>query len=162
GHPARAEHWMTEPPPWPPASIAKMLKRGEDGAALLETLTGELAPEADVRAWLLRSWLAPPRLVDGALLAELARAVDGRLGLEPLAAGEIFFNGRLVHTLPAPDRRVGFVFQDDALWPRLTVAENVGYALKVRRLPRAERREKVSEALGTLRIDSLAEKHPDD
>ena len=54
------------------------------------------------------------------------------------------------------------MFQDDALWPRLTVAENVGYGLKVRRLQRAERREKVAEALGMLRIDSLAEKYPDD
>ena len=74
---------MTEPPPWPPASVAKLLKRGEEGAALLETLTAEIAPEADVRNWLLRSWLAPPRHVDGRLLAELAGAVDGRLAREP-------------------------------------------------------------------------------
>ena len=68
----------------------------------------------------------------------------------------------MIHTLPPASRRVGFVFQDDALWPRLTVAENVGYALKVRGLKRAERRDKVAEALGMLRIDSLAEKRPDD
>jgi len=95
----------------------------------------------------------------GAGKTTLARLVAG---LEPLDDGEIFFDGRVIHTVPAAERKVGFVFQDDALWPRLTVAENVGYALKLRRLKRAERREKVAEALGMLRIDSLAEKHPDD
>ena len=78
-----AERWLTEPPPWPPASVDKLLKRGEEGAALLETLTAEIAPEADVRNWLLRSWLAPRRRVDGRLLAELAGALDGRLVREP-------------------------------------------------------------------------------
>jgi ABC-type Fe3+/spermidine/putrescine transport system ATPase subunit len=95
----------------------------------------------------------------GAGKTTLARLVAG---LEPLDDGEIFFNERVIHTLPAPERRVGFVFQDDALWPRLTVAENVGYALKIRRLPRTERRDRVAEALGSLRIDSLAGKHPDE
>ena len=42
GRPERAERWMTEPPPWPPASIARMLQRGEEGGTLLETLTGVL------------------------------------------------------------------------------------------------------------------------
>ncbi len=83
GHPARAERWLTEPPPWPPASVARLLKQGQEGAALLETLTVEIAPEADVRNWLLRSWLAPPRQLDGRLLAELAGALDGRLAREP-------------------------------------------------------------------------------
>jgi ABC-type Fe3+/spermidine/putrescine transport system ATPase subunit len=94
----------------------------------------------------------------GAGKTTLARLVAG---LEPLDDGLIFFNDRLVQTLSAHERRVGFVFQDDALWPRLTVAENVGYALKVRRLPRTERRDRVAEALGALRIDSLAAKLPD-
>jgi ABC-type Fe3+/spermidine/putrescine transport system ATPase subunit len=94
----------------------------------------------------------------GAGKTTLARLVAG---LEPVDDGEIFFDGRMVHTLPAPERRVGFVFQDDALWPRLTVAENIGYALKLQKMPRAERRDKVGEALGLLRIDSLAEKYPD-
>jgi hypothetical protein len=83
GHPGRAERWMTEPPPWPPASVDKLLKRGEDGAALLETLAIEIAPEADVRNWLLQSWLAPSRPIDGRFLAELARALGGRVVREP-------------------------------------------------------------------------------
>ena len=63
----------------------------------------------------------------GAGKTTLARLVAG---LEPLDDGEIYFDDRIVHKLPPQERRVGLVFQDDALWPRLTVAENVGYALE--------------------------------
>jgi hypothetical protein len=83
GYPKRAERWMTEAPPWPPASVDKLLKKGEEGAMLLETLTTQIAPDADVRNWLLRSWLAPARRVDGRLLTELAGAEGGRLVREP-------------------------------------------------------------------------------
>lgn len=95
----------------------------------------------------------------GAGKSTLARLVAG---LETLDSGEIYFDERLVHTLPPQERKVGVVFQDDALWPRLSVAANIAYALKLGRLPRAERRERVAEALGTLRIDSLADKLPDE
>jgi ABC-type Fe3+/spermidine/putrescine transport system ATPase subunit len=95
----------------------------------------------------------------GAGKTTLARLVAG---LEPLDDGEIFFDGRVIHTLPAAERKVGFVFQDDALWPRLSVAENIGYALKLQKLDRAQRREKAAEALGLLRIDSLAQRYPDE
>jgi hypothetical protein len=83
GHPQRAERWMTEPPPWPPASIDKLLKQGEQGGTLLATWAAEIAPEADSRNWLLQSWLAGSRQVDGRLLAELAGVLDGRLAREP-------------------------------------------------------------------------------
>lgn len=51
--------------------------------AMVETLAGQVAPEADSRAWLVRSWLSPPRNVNGTFLQELNAAVDGRLALEP-------------------------------------------------------------------------------
>jgi hypothetical protein len=74
---------MTEPPPWPPASVTKMLGRqGEHAMSLVETLAGQLATDPTVRSWLVRSWLAKPRLINEALLAEIASAADGRLGRE--------------------------------------------------------------------------------
>jgi hypothetical protein len=79
----RYEAGMTEAPPWPPASIAKILERTSNAMPLLETLAAQVAPDADVRAWLLRSWLAPGRPVDGRLLDELASAEGGRLVREP-------------------------------------------------------------------------------
>jgi hypothetical protein len=83
GRPARAEGWMTEPPPWPPASVERILARDESPMSLLETLAAQIAPDADTRGWLLRSWLAPRRLIEGRVLEELSEAVDGRLIREP-------------------------------------------------------------------------------
>jgi hypothetical protein len=83
GRPDRPLTWMTQAPPWPPASVGKILGRESNAMPMLETLIGQIAPDADVRAWLLQSWLSPPRLVDVALLDELAGAVDGRLAREP-------------------------------------------------------------------------------
>jgi hypothetical protein len=84
GSPPGQLHWMTEPPPWPPASIAKIQDRqGEQAMTMIETLAGQLATEPALRAWLVRSWLSPARPIDRRFLAELAQAVDGRLIREP-------------------------------------------------------------------------------
>jgi ABC-type Fe3+/spermidine/putrescine transport system ATPase subunit len=87
----------------------------------------------------------------------------GRLvaGLETPDDGEVYFDDRVVHTLVPHNRRVGMVFSDLALWPRMTVSENVDYPLKVQSLGGPERRKRVSESLTALRIDSLASKRPD-
>jgi hypothetical protein len=75
---------LAQPPPWPPASVEKLLKRGGEGAAaLVETLTNQLAPEAGPRVWLSQSWLRPRKPIDGALLAEIAGVEQGRLAREP-------------------------------------------------------------------------------
>lgn len=95
----------------------------------------------------------------GAGKTTLARLIAG---LETLDDGEIYFDGRVIHTIPPQERLVGLVFQEDALWPRMTVAENVGYGLTVRGMPRPERQERTSEALNALRIDSLAPRYPQD
>ena len=83
GRPERAEMWMTQAPPWPPASVTTILAQDANGMAMLETLAIQIAPEADLRAWLVRSWLAPGRLVDDQFLHELAIAAGGRLAREP-------------------------------------------------------------------------------
>jgi ABC-type Fe3+/spermidine/putrescine transport system ATPase subunit len=82
-------------------------------------------------------------------------------GLERLEEGEIYFDGRPMSRVEPGDRKVGLVFQRDALWPHLSAAENIGYGLKVRGVARRERRRRVSEALGMLRIDSLGDRKPD-
>ena len=76
------ESLLDEPPPWPPASIQKM-RAEADGAALIDSLAGQIAPGAGDRAWLLASWADAPRPVDDALLAELRDARDGRLDANP-------------------------------------------------------------------------------
>jgi hypothetical protein len=84
GSPSWAVERLTQPPPWPPASIEKLLTRpGEDGPALVDSLTGQFAPDPAARDWLARSWLAPRRSLDRPLLAEIAAAAGGRLARDP-------------------------------------------------------------------------------
>jgi hypothetical protein len=73
---------MGEAPPWPPASIRR-LRADHSSATLVEDLAAQLAPELDVRYWLLQSWDASPRPIDGAMLETLATAVEGKLASEP-------------------------------------------------------------------------------
>lgn len=94
----------------------------------------------------------------GAGKTTLARLVAG---LERPDDGEIFFDDRVVQSVPAHERGVGMVFEDLGLWPGLTVSEHVAYPLKVRRIPRVERRRRVAETLNALRIDSLAGRRPE-
>jgi ABC-type Fe3+/spermidine/putrescine transport system ATPase subunit len=98
--------------------------------------------------------LGPP----GAGKTTLARLLAG---LETLDDGEIYFGDRMVQSLPPHERRLGMVFEDLGLWPALSVGEQVGYPLKIQKLPRAERRRRVAEVLTALRIDSLAARRPD-
>ena len=81
---AQAKAWLTEPPPWPPASVEKLQSRGSEGAlALVQDLAGQIAHEPESRFWLVQSWLRPSRPIDQALLTELAQAAGGRLVREP-------------------------------------------------------------------------------
>ena len=86
-------------------------------------------------------------------------------GFEPADEGTVAFDDQVVSGngghVPPERRRVGMVFQAYALWPHMTVAENVGFALKVRRLPAAERRNRVGRALETVGMAHLAERRPD-
>ncbi|NLM37213.1 MAG: ATP-binding cassette domain-containing protein, partial [Firmicutes bacterium] len=70
--------------------------------------------------------------------------------------GRIILAGRDLTTVPVAERRIGFVFQDYALFPHLTVEENIEYGLKVRRLPAVRRRERVQAMLTVFAITALA------
>ncbi len=82
-------------------------------------------------------------------------------GLDAPDEGEIYFDGRVMNAIAPADRKLGLVFQEDALWPHLSVAENVGYGLRLRGLSRAARREQVGKALEAARADTLAGRRPD-
>ncbi|MCW4466549.1 ABC transporter ATP-binding protein [Glutamicibacter sp. MNS18] len=87
-------------------------------------------------------------------------------GLEHPDTGRITLGERVVDDvaagtrLDAERRGLGLVFQNYALWPHLTVRENVEFGPAVQKLPRAERRDRAHEALATLAISELAERYP--
>ncbi len=81
-------------------------------------------------------------------------------GLELPDAGQIEIGAKNVTDLPPRDRDVAMVFQDYALYPHMTVAQNVGYPLKVRGTPRAEMRQRVEKVANELQIDHLLERRP--
>lgn len=70
--------------------------------------------------------------------------------------GQILFDNRNVTNLPPHQRNAGMVFQNYALWPHLTVEKNVAFGLEERRLPKAEIRSRVAEALRAVRLEDLA------
>lgn len=85
-------------------------------------------------------------------------------GLSEPAEGEIWFGDRLVAkagwTLPPEARDIGMVFQDYALWPHMSVAQNIAFPLKMRNVPRAEREQRVSQALERVGLAEFAGRKP--
>ena len=75
-------------------------------------------------------------------------------------AGRITVGGKDIAHLPPNRRQVGFVFQNYALFPHLTVAGNVAYGLKVRRRPRREIRDRVARALDLVALTAFADRYP--
>jgi ABC-type Fe3+/spermidine/putrescine transport system ATPase subunit len=95
--------------------------------------------------------------------AGAGKSTLGRLiaGLELPDDGEIYLDDRIIQAQPPHQRKVGVVFPDHALWPAMTVTENVAFPLKTQGVSGPERRRRVAETLSTLRIDSLAGKRPE-
>lgn len=81
-------------------------------------------------------------------------------GFEPVTSGTIALHGTDVTNKAPFERNVNTVFQDYALFPHLTVAQNVGYGLKLRKTPRAERQRRVAEALEMVRLPQVADRLP--
>jgi len=74
--------------------------------------------------------------------------------------GEIFFDDRRIDPLPPHERNTGMVFQNYALWPHMTVRQNVQYGLDVRGLASAEKKRRVDEALAMVHMSDQAAKRP--
>jgi len=81
-------------------------------------------------------------------------------GLERLSGGQIYFDGAPVGHLAANQRDIAMVFQSYALYPHMTVAENIGFALKMMRVPGAEIRKRVDQAAQMLDIAHLLDRRP--
>jgi multiple sugar transport system ATP-binding protein len=81
-------------------------------------------------------------------------------GLEDVTAGSIAIDGRDVTDAPPRRRDVAMVFQNYALYPHMNVRKNLGYGLKVRRIPRAEAKRRVEEVAGMLGLTELLDRRP--
>jgi multiple sugar transport system ATP-binding protein len=81
-------------------------------------------------------------------------------GLERLTSGQIYFDGVPVGHQPANRRDIAMVFQSYALYPHMSVAENIGFALKMMRVPKTEIKERIDRAAEMLDIAHLLERRP--
>lgn len=81
-------------------------------------------------------------------------------GLETPTSGTITFNGTEVTDVPANRRDLAMMFQNIALYPHMTIRENIAYPLKVERVPTDERHEKAAEAAEIMQIPDLLDKYP--
>ncbi len=81
-------------------------------------------------------------------------------GLEEVTSGEVRIGGRPVNDLGPFERDVAMVFQNYALYPHMTVAENIGFTLRLRKRPREEIRARVGQVAATLELEHLLERLP--
>jgi putative spermidine/putrescine transport system ATP-binding protein len=133
------------------------------------------SPEPDVRLVAVRKTFGDVVAVDsidleierGEFFTMLGPSGSGKTttlrliaGFERPDSGQILLGGNDVAGKPPYDRDVNTVFQDYALFPHMTVAENVEYGLKVKRVPKAERRSRVEDALVTVRMPEYGRRKP--
>ena len=104
---------------------------------------------------------------DGELVSLLGPSGSGKTttlrliaGYEAPGGGEIYLEDRPIGQLPPERRNVGMVFQNYALFPHLSVFDNVAFGLRMRRIPPDELRGRVEEALALVRLEGLAERYP--
>jgi len=81
-------------------------------------------------------------------------------GFEPVTRGKIELEGRDITHVKANTRGLGIVFQTYALFPHMTVSDNVSFGLEMRKMPKAERCERVRDALGLVHLEAHADKYP--
>jgi multiple sugar transport system ATP-binding protein len=106
-------------------------------------------------------------IADGELLVLVGPSGCGKsttlrmlAGLEPVDEGTVTIGDRDVTHVAPKDRDIAMVFQSYALYPHMTVAENIGFHLKVKRVPRAERERRIAEAARILDLEQLLDRKP--
>lgn len=82
-------------------------------------------------------------------------------GLEKVSQGEISIGERVVSAIPAKERDLGMVFQSPALFPHMTLYENLALGLKLRRFPKAEIKKRVEKAAALLELNELLDRKPE-
>ncbi len=81
-------------------------------------------------------------------------------GLEDISSGEFYIDGELMNDVAAKDRNIAMVFQNYALYPHMTVFDNMGFSLKLRKLPKEEIRQKVEEVAEILGLKEYLDRKP--
>lgn len=104
----------------------------------------------------------------GEILAVLGRSGCGKstllktiVGLVRPDSGEVWLNGDNITDMPSEKRNISLMFQDYALLPHLTALDNVGFGLKMRRLPKAEIEEQSMQALRDIGLEHEAQRKPE-
>src|SRR5262249_46491316 len=107
------------------------------------------------------------KVPEGKLVALLGPSGSGKTtllrivaGLESADSGEVLIGGESMSRVDARKRNIGFVFQHYSLFRNMTVADNIGFSLKVRGRPRAEREARVKELLALVRLSGLEGRYP--
>ena len=81
-------------------------------------------------------------------------------GLEEISSGELFIGDRLVNNIPAKDRDIAMVFQNYALYPHMTVFQNMAFGLKIKGVPKAEIEKRVDEAAKIVGLTQFLKRKP--
>ena len=81
-------------------------------------------------------------------------------GLEEISSGELYIDGKLVNDVEPKDRDIAMVFQNYALYPHMTVFDNMAFGLKLRKVPKDEIKKKVEEAAKILDLEKLLDRKP--
>ncbi|TVR84478.1 MAG: sn-glycerol-3-phosphate import ATP-binding protein UgpC [Rhodospirillales bacterium] len=107
------------------------------------------------------------RVADGELMVLLGPSGCGKstllrmvAGLERISRGTMAINGRIVNDLEPKDRNIAMVFQNYALYPHMSVFDNMAYGLRIARIPRAEIRARVAEAAQILELTPFLKRKP--
>jgi len=131
-------------------SLKKVVKRYGTGKQQLQVIHGIDAEIADHEFVVI---VGPSGCGKSTLLRMVA-------GLEEISEGEISIGGRVVNDLEPAHRDIAMVFQNYALYPHMSVFENMAYGLKIRKLPAEEIRARVDKAAGILELAHLLERKP--
>ena len=131
----------------PPAISIRNLSKNIEGKQILSDVSFEIA-ESEMLVLLGPS---------GSGKTTILRIIAG---LEQPDTGEVYLRGHNATRLPPQDRRLGVVFQEHSLFPRMTVEQNISYGLRLRRRPRWEIRETIDRLLTLVQLQGSGQKYP--